>query len=125
MAIRQFQFDQERRAYESSIEAATEQIGFNQMAANFAGIQQDRAHSEQLLSLMFDEQQTLLDYNVQATGLAENRDRVNLKEKKLVGAAQRDAEGARGDGGAGCGAAAAVSRLLWVFVGKKMTCPTS
>ena len=98
MAIRQFQFDQERRAYESSIEAATEQIGFNQMAANFAGIQQDRAHSEQLLSLMFDEQQTLLDYNVQATGLAENRDRVNLKEKKLVGAAQRDAQAQRLEG---------------------------
>ena len=50
MSIRQFQFDQERRAYEVSADAATETIGFNQMAANFAGIQQDRAHSEQLLS---------------------------------------------------------------------------
>lgn len=98
MSIRQFQFDQERRAYEASVDAATEQIGFNQMAANFAGMQQDRAHSEQLISLMFDEQQTLLDYNVQATGLAENRDRTNLKEARLTGAAQRDAQAQRLEG---------------------------
>ena len=98
MSIRQFQFDQERRAYEASVDAATEQIGFNQMAANFAGMQQDRAHSEQLISLMFDEQQTLLDYNVQATGLAENRDRINLKEARLTGAAQRDAQAQRLEG---------------------------
>ena len=98
MAIREFQFNQERRAYESSIDTAKEQIGFNEMAANFADIQQERAHSEQLLSLMFDEQQTLLDYHVQATGLAENTDKMFLKAARMKGSAQRDTQAQRLEG---------------------------
>ena len=98
MAIRDYDFAQQNRAYEASIDAAVNQIGFSQMAANFAVKQQDRAHSEQLLSLMFDEQQTLLDYNVQTTGLGFQKDKIKLNEGKLVGTAQKETQAQRLEG---------------------------
>lgn len=75
MAIRKYEFQEANKAYMRSVDDAGSQMDFNRMAKNFAMKQQSRAHSEQLMGLMFDEQQTLLDYNIKSAGLGTDKQR--------------------------------------------------
>ena len=76
MAIRDFEFSQDMRAYDQSVEQATQQMGFNAIASEFANIQADRNLMEQQVELELSGQETLLNYTAQAHGLM-------LKKKKL------------------------------------------
>ena len=76
MAIRDFEFSQDMRAYNQSVEQATQQIGFNAIASDFANLQADRSLMEQQIELELSGQETLLNYTAQAHGLM-------LKRKKI------------------------------------------
>lgn len=80
MAIRDFEFSQELRAYNQSVEQATQQKGFNAIASEFANLQADRSLMEQQIELELSGQETLLNYTAQAHGLM-------LKKKKTKAAA--------------------------------------
>lgn len=76
MAIRDFEHSQDIRAYEQSVEQATQQKAFNVIATEFANIQADRNLMEQQVELELSGQETLLNYTAQAHGLM-------MKKKKL------------------------------------------
>lgn len=76
MAIRDFEFSQEMRAYNQSVEQATQQKGFNAIASEFANLQADRNLMEQQIELELSGQETLLNYTAQAHGLM-------MKKKKI------------------------------------------
>ena len=78
--IRQYNFNQDNRAYNQSVAQATQQVGFNDMAYGMANLQQDRFMQEQMLGFAFDEQQTLLDYGIATAGL-------DLKRRQVRGEA--------------------------------------
>ena len=87
MAIRKYEFQEANKAYIRSVDDAGSQMNFNRMARNFANKQQNRAHSEQLMGLMFDEQQTLLDYNIKAAGLGNDQQRIFNKAGEMAAGA--------------------------------------
>ena len=76
MAIRDFEFSQDMRAYNQSVEQATAQKGFNEIASDFANLQADRNLMEQQIELELSGQETLLNYTAQAHGLM-------MKKKKI------------------------------------------
>jgi len=76
MGIRDYQFKQDKRAYNQSVEQATAQKGFNAIANDFANLQQDRNLMEQQIELALSEQETLVNYTAQAYGL-------QMKKKNL------------------------------------------
>ncbi len=76
MAIRDFEFSQDMRSYNQSVEQAVQQKGFNFIASEFANLQADRNLMEQQIELELSGQETLLNYTAQAHGLM-------LKKKKL------------------------------------------
>jgi len=108
MAIRKYEFDQANKAYMRSVDDAGSQMDFNRMAKNIANKQQNRAHSEQLMGLMFDEQQTLLDYNIKAAGLSNNQQRVFNKSREMTAGSTFTAQNERLQGLKSLGTAAAV-----------------
>ena len=76
MGIRDYEFSQEMRAYNQSVERATLQQGFNSIASDFANLQADRNLMEQQIELEFSGQETFLNYTAQAHGLM-------MKKKKM------------------------------------------
>lgn len=76
MGIRDYQFKQDKRAYNQSVAQATAQKGFNAIASDFANLQQDRNLMEQQIELELSRQETLVNYTAQAYGL-------QMKKKKL------------------------------------------
>jgi hypothetical protein len=95
MSVRKYEFDQANKAYMRSVDDAGSQVDFNRMAKNIAMKQQSRAHSEQLMGLMFDEQQTLLDYNIKAAGLGNDQQRVFNKSREMTAGATFTAQNER------------------------------
>ena len=81
MAIRDYEFSQATRAYEASVDAANEQISFNQIASNFAVKQQDRYAEEMIRGMMFDEKQTLANYALQSAGFENQRNQIINKKR--------------------------------------------
>ena len=73
MAIRDFEFAQDMRAYNQSVEQATQQKAFNTIAEDFANLQADRSLMEQQIELELSGQETLLNYTAQAHGLMMKR----------------------------------------------------
>lgn len=69
MGIRAYEYQQEVRAYEAAVAGAFKQLSFNQLAEQSALVDQDRLLHEQLLSIQFDETESLLDYGAAAAGL--------------------------------------------------------
>ena len=102
MAIRNYQETEKHKAWAQSISTATDQISFNQMATFNANAQQDRAYSEQLTGLMFDEKQTLQDFGMATMGLNLKRmsDRAegtrNVQQERLTGLKAASAQKAMG-----------------------------
>jgi len=73
MAMRNYQETEKFNAWSASISQAAEQVSFNAMATKTADTQQDRALTEQLTGLMFDEKQTLQDFGMATMGLSLKR----------------------------------------------------
>lgn len=69
MGIREYEHTQNMRAYDASVAGAVQQQSFNEIATNAAILDQDRYIHEQLLSLAFDETESLLEYGAAAAGL--------------------------------------------------------
>jgi len=69
MGIRDFEHNQMERAYDKSLSQATKQMSFNEMAEMNAMGQQARANYETNVELLFDENNSLIDYFANTTGL--------------------------------------------------------
>jgi hypothetical protein len=69
MGIREYEHTQNMRAYDASVAGAVQQQSFNEIATAAALADQDRLLNEQLLSLAFDETESLLEYGAAAAGL--------------------------------------------------------
>ena len=68
-----YEFDVAQRAYEQSVRQVTQQKSFNAMAAEVAGLEQNAKTRDDLLSVMYDEGQTFLDFSANSTGLKVDR----------------------------------------------------
>ena len=88
MGIRDYEFQQANRVYDQSVSRALQQQSFNDLAFKAATVDQDRLIHEQLLSISFDETQTLLDYGAAAAGLG-------LQKRQARGAAATQAQATR------------------------------
>lgn len=100
MGIRDYEFQQANRVYDKSVSRAFQQQSFNDLAFKAATTDQDRLIHEQLLSISFDETQTLLDYGAAAAGLG-------LQKRQAKGAAATQAQMTRIQALKATGAAAA------------------
>lgn len=69
LGIRQFNFDQQYRAYEKSLDINTQQRSANELAEQQAIKQQDNYKYEALVGMEFDKSQTLLNYASAAAGI--------------------------------------------------------
>ena len=69
MGIRDYEYSQAVKAYDRSVSQALKQSSFNELAENAALVDQDRLIHEQLLTLAFDETETLLAYGAAAAGV--------------------------------------------------------
>lgn len=88
MGIRDYEFSQASRLYDESVGRALNQRSFNELAENAALVDQNRLIHEQLLSLSFDETETLFNYGAAAAG-------IGLKKRQAKGAAVTEAQATR------------------------------
>ena len=88
MAIRKYDFRQANRARNQSIATARQQLGFNEQSAEFGRMQQQRAHGEQLIELLFSENQSLMEYSIATAGLKNQRRMLGVQERSMIGKAQ-------------------------------------
>jgi hypothetical protein len=68
-----FEFDTATRVYDQSVKQAYNQKAFNKIAESAAYAEQDLKRKDDLLSVMFDEADTILNYNYNTTGLKVDR----------------------------------------------------
>jgi hypothetical protein len=88
MGIRAYEYSQNVRAYDAQVSRAVRQQTFNELAEGAALVDQDRFIHEQLLSISFDETESLLEYGAAAAGLG-------LKKRQALGAAATQAQATR------------------------------
>jgi len=88
MAIRNYEDRQATRLFDQSVSRAIQQKSFTELATNAALVDQDRLLNEQLLSITFDETESLLEYGAAAAGLG-------LKKRQIKGAAATQAQADR------------------------------
>ncbi len=88
MGIRQYEYNQQVRAYDESVARALQQQEYNEMATKFALVDQDRLLHEQLIDLSFQRAETLLDYRKAGAGLG-------LKKRQAKAAAVTEAQSTR------------------------------
>ena len=100
MGIRDYEFSQAKRLYDESVGRALNQRSFNELAENAALVDQDRLIHEQLLSIAFDETETLFNYGAAAAG-------VGLKQRQAKAGALTEAQATRISALKATGAAAA------------------
>ena len=100
MGIRDYEYSQAVRLYDKSVSQALQQTSFNELAENAALVDQDRLIHEQLLSLAFDETETLFNYGAAAAG-------VGLKQRQAKAGAATEAQATRISALKSTGAAAA------------------
>ena len=79
MGIRDYRFSQENRAYDESVNRATKQKSFNELAEEQAFIEQDRYLQENLIGLGFSEQQMMLDFAAANAGLEVKKSQAQAK----------------------------------------------
>ena len=107
MAIRDYEFKQDQRAYEQSVEQATAQKGFNSIASDFANLQQDRNLMEQQIELELSEQETFLNYTATAYGLQMKKRKLksgamsSLRQSSISALKAKGSAAARGQSGRG------------------------
>mgnify|MGYP003125206003 CR=1 FL=1 len=68
-----YEYETATRVYDKSIAEAYNQLEYNKLAENAAYQEQDLKKKDDLLGVMFDETDTILDYNYNTTGLKVNR----------------------------------------------------
>lgn len=88
MGIREYEHTQNNRVYDLSVSRAIGQQSFNEIAKSAAIVDQDRLIHEQLLSIAFDETESLLGYGMAAAGLG-------LKKRQAKTAAVTEAQATR------------------------------
>lgn len=88
MGIRAYEYNQEVKAYDAAVSGALQQQSFNQLAEQAALVDQERLLHEQLLSVAFDETETLLNYGAATVGLG-------LKKRQIKSTAATQAQQAR------------------------------
>ena len=88
MGIRAYEHNQNMRVWDAQISQATQQLSFDKIASQAALVDQNRLLHEQLLSISFDETETLLNYGAAAAG-------VGLKKRQARGAAATQAQATR------------------------------
>lgn len=109
MGIRAFNFHREKIAFAQSKATRDANIGFNDIAAGFAGLQQDRFLMEQQVELELDQKQTMLNYAVASHGLQLKKQRTKsaaAEQMRQTGIAGLKAKGqalARGQAGRSAG----------------------
>jgi len=64
------EYDAAKRAYDASVERATNQLSFNEMAENVARNEQQQKVRDDLLGIMFEKSDMLLEHQAKTTGLA-------------------------------------------------------
>lgn len=105
MGIRNYEYSQAVRAYDQSVSRAVRQEEFNDTAEQFALLDQDRLIHEQLLSLDFDRQETILNYRVAAAGFgmekrqAKTKAAIEAQATRVSALKAQGAAGARGQSG--------------------------
>jgi hypothetical protein len=67
--MQDFEYDTATRAYDKSVERAGTQKRFNELAYEAAWTQQNNKIKDDFLGILFDENQTFLDYKANSTGL--------------------------------------------------------
>ena len=77
VAIQDFEYGQAVKAYNKSVAQAGKQLDYNSIAALNALNQQAQANYEAEVGLMFDENNSLLDYFSQTSGLALKKNQAN------------------------------------------------
>jgi len=87
--MQDYEYDVAQRAYEQSVDQAIKQKSYNAMAAEVAGLEQNAKRRDDLLSVMFDEGQTFLDFSANSTGLKVDR-RNQLVDADINNAFQSD-----------------------------------
>jgi len=100
MGIRDYEYSQAVRLYDRSVSQALQQKSFNELAENAALVDQDRLIHEQLLSIAYDETETLFNYGAAAAG-------VGLKQRQAKAGAATEAQATRISALKATGAAAA------------------
>jgi len=88
MGIREYENTQNMRAFDASVAGAVSQQSFNEIATQAAIQDQNRYIHEQLLSLAFDETESLLEYGAAASGLG-------LKKRQVKAGAATQAQAER------------------------------
>ncbi len=83
--IQNYQFENAERAFNKSVEQADTQKEFNKIAQAAALMEQDAKKADDLLGVMFDENDTLLEHSYASTGLKVDRN------NKLVQASFQEA----------------------------------
>ena len=81
-----FEFNSATCVYDESVKQAYNQKAYNKIAESAAYAEQDLKRKDDLLAVMFDEADTILDYNFNTTGLKVDR------SNKLVQADFKDSE---------------------------------
>lgn len=76
--LRHHEYNGAMAAYENSVAIRDEQVSFNEIAANAALAQQDRALHEQTVGLALDDQSTMIDYLHTTTGINYNHNKALL-----------------------------------------------
>lgn len=71
--MQDYEFETASRAYNKSVEQAETQKKFNQIAARTANKEQTFKTRDDMLSVMFEESQTLMDYSAATAGLKVNK----------------------------------------------------
>ena len=73
VARQDYEFDRANDAYKLSLDQAEAQVAFNAIAENAALMEQQGKNKDNLLSVMFDESDTFLEYGYATTGLKINK----------------------------------------------------
>ncbi|QDP67907.1 MAG: hypothetical protein Unbinned8622contig1003_47 [Prokaryotic dsDNA virus sp.] len=109
MGIRAFNFHRENLAFAQSKATRDANLAFNDIAAGFAGLQQDRFLMEQQVELELDEKQTMLNYAVASHGLQLKKQRTKsaaaeqMRKTGITGLKAKGQALARGQAGRSAG----------------------
>ena len=91
MGIRDYRFSQETRAYDESVNRATKQKSYNQLAEEQALIEQDRYLQETLVGIGFGERQMMMDFTAANAGLQarkiQAKSKADLQQTQLTAGA--------------------------------------
>lgn len=91
MGIREYEFSQQNRAYEESLNRATEQKTFNELAEEQALLDQNRYLQETLVGIGFGERQMMLDFTAANAGFQtkkiQAKSKADLQQTQLTAGA--------------------------------------